>query len=360
MRIAIDVQSTLGPRTGIGVYTANLLRWLPRVEPEVELTRLALGREGDLRTPRRMLWEQVQLPLLARRARANLLHVPGFAAPLAKPCPVVLTVHDLIGMLFPRHFPPISRFYWSAYLPFTVRFVHHILADSQNTKRDLMRLLGIPQERITVVYPGVGEEFHPRSKEELARARRRLRLPARYILYVGTIEPRKGLDTLVRAYALLRRRGFAQRLVIAGKKGWHVERLLALVEELGLKRDVLFPGYVPERELPFLYNLADLLAFPSRYEGFGLPVLEAMACGVPVVCSNVASLPEIVGDAALMLRPDAPELWAEEMARLLTDEELRARLRWRGRKQAQRFSWKKTAREVYRVYRRLENDNRLR
>lgn len=352
LRIALDAQSTLGRKTGIGLYTANLLRALRQVAPQHEYVELAWGRTEELRTDQRLWWEQVELPRRARAARVDLLHLTGFGAPCWRPCPILLTVHDLIGLLFPANLPPISRFYWAWWLPRTIRWADQVIADSEHTKHDLIRLLGIPAERIEVVHLGVGEAFLPLDDQaSLEAVRQEYGLPPAVILYVGTLEPRKGLDTLIAAYGALAAE-IPHDLVIVGKKGWYTEPLFRQVEALGLAQRVHFTDYVADEDLPGLYNLADLFVYPSRYEGFGLPPLEAMACGLPVVCSNAASLPEVVGDAALLVSPDDAEALAAAMRRVLDDQALRAKMRARGLERARRFTWEKTARRTVKIYER--------
>jgi glycosyltransferase involved in cell wall biosynthesis len=350
MRIGVDTQSTLGRKTGIGLYTANLLRALHRVAPQHEYVELSWGGTEELRTDQRLRWQQYGLPRRARTADVDLLHVTGFDAPLWKPRPVVLTVHDLIGLLFPANLPPVSRFYWSRWLPRTIRWADRIIAVSEHTRTDLNRVLGIPPQRIKVIHNGVDEEFQPlQNPNALETVRQRYRLPTALILYLGTLEPRKGVGTLIAAYGTLAEE-IPHDLVIAGKRGWYTAPLFRQVETLGLGQRVHFTGYIPEDDLPALYNLAQLFVYPSRYEGFGLPVLEAMACGLPVICTNAASLPEIVGDAALLVPPDDAEALAAAMRRTLNDIVLEAEMVARGLELARRFTWEKTAQKTVQAY----------
>ena len=345
MEIAIDIQSTLGQRTGIGQYTAHLVAALRRVAPEVALREVSAGREMVMRTDRRLWWQQVSLP--RRAAGADILHVPGFDAPARAPCPVVLTVHDLIGVLFPQNLPLVSRLYWSRWLPFTLRFAAAIVADSEATRRDILRLTKT-RARIEVVPLGVDPAFAPPLPERIDAVRAHYGLTEPFLLSVGTLEPRKGLDTLVEALALLEGR---PRLVLAGRVGWYWDRVAARIARLGLAARVQWLGYVPDADLPALYAAAEAFVYPSRYEGFGLPVLEAMACGAPVVTTTAAALPEVAGDAALLVPPDDPPALAAALDRLITDVDLRADLARRGRDRAARFTWERTARETLAVYR---------
>lgn len=350
MHIALDFQSTLGRKTGIGHYTANLLDALRHIAPEHDFTPLDWEHDPVMRLDRRLYWQQIELPRRARRAKAEILHVTGFDAPKFKPCPVVLTVHDLIGALFPQQFPPAARFYWAKWLPRSIRWADAVIADSQCTRADIIRLTGLPAEKITVIPLAVHPAFlQPRNAYAIRKIRREFSLPRRFALYTGTLEPRKGLDTLLRAFASLAD-NVTHNLVIAGKRGWYTEELLSLVVRYGLERRVKLLGYVPDAELPHLYAAAEVFVFPSRYEGFGLPPLEAMACGTPVVCSNAASLPEVVGEAALLVPPDDPEALAGRLFQVMTSRKLRADLRERGHIQATRFTWEAAARQTLAVY----------
>ncbi|MBI2953257.1 MAG: glycosyltransferase family 4 protein [Chloroflexi bacterium] len=352
MRIGIDTQSTLGRKTGIGQYTAKLLGALRRVAPEHKYLELSLGREVVMRTDRRLCWQQLALPRRSRAAHADLLHVTGFDAPRWKPCPVVFTVHDLIGALFPENLPPIARIYWSRWLPFTVRFADAVLADSECTRRDIVRLVNFPPERITVVPAGVDEVFRPQAKAEIEAFRELRGLPQDLILYVGTIEPRKGIDTLIDAFADVAMR-HPHHLLIAGKRGWYWEPILRRIADRGMEGRIHFLDYVPESDLPALYASAAVFVFPSRYEGFGLPVLEAMACGTPVICSNAASLPEVAGQAAILVPPDQSWALAEAIEAVLTDKGLGDDLREKGLHRAAEFTWEKTAQATLEVYRKV-------
>jgi glycosyltransferase involved in cell wall biosynthesis len=309
----------------------------------------------------RILWEQTALPLASRSC--DLLHGLAFVAPLFAPCPTVVTVYDLSFMRTPERFRPGNRWYLQTFTRWSCRRARRIIAISENTKRDVMALLNIPGERVDVVYPGVDARFRPLPPEQVAAFRAAKGLPERFVLYLGTIEPRKNLTVLLEAYAALRRGVREERrtpdpgprtpqLVMAGGKGWMFEEVFARLEALGLKDDVILPGYVPDAELPLWYNSAEVFVYPSLYEGFGIPPLEALACGTPAVVSNVSALPEAVGDAGLLVRPgDAAEL-ADALRRLLDDAALRAELGARGRAHAARFSWERAAAQTVAVYHR--------
>ncbi len=349
---------------GVHQYIHHLLRHLGRADDGLRYTVL-LG-EGMLpsdvaltslrsrwptgRAGVRVLWEQLVQPRVLHRIGADLVHGPVFVAPLFAPCPVVVTIHDLSFIRFPDLFRPANRLYLTVLTRLSARSARRLIAVSAHAATETAQLLGVPSERIDVVYHGVDPVFRPLPPDEVVAFRQRRGLPERFVLFVGTLEPRKNLARLVEAFAHIRDGRVG--LVLAGGKGWLYDELFAKVKILGLGEEVIFPGYVMKDELPLWYNAATVMAYPSVYEGFGLPVLEAQACGVPVLTSNVSSLPEAAGDAALMVDPYDVEKLAAGLNRLLTDEPLRYELRERGLAHAEKFVWSHTAQETARVYRR--------
>lgn len=329
---------------------------LRQYAPEIEPLALEDGAAANQRTDRRILREQFALPAMAQAAHADLLHLTGFAAPLRARVPVVLTVMDLIGMLFPQNFPIPSRFYWSRYLPFTLPAARQIITLSEHTRRDVLRLSRIPETRICVIPPGVDSRFRviPDSIEPL---RARLGLPLRYFLFVSTLEPRKGIDTLLKSFAQVAP-AVTEDLVIVGKRGWKYHGLFESVRAYGLDARIHVLDYIDSRDLPGVYNLATGFIFPSRYEGFGLTPLEAMASGAPVVSSNAASLPEVVGDAGILLPPDDVNAFADSMRDLALNPALRAALRERGLARARLFTWERAAHATAELYRACLTDLR--
>lgn len=304
---------------------------------------------------KRVLWEQSALPLWLRRLGADVVHAPVNVVPLASPTPSVVTVHDLSFLLVPERFPASQRRYLRLFAALTIRRARRVMTDSEHTRRDVIRLLGADPERVVTVYPGLDPEFAPcPDAERVAAFRRERGLGERPILFLGTLEPRKNVDKLVRAYALLRAQGLlaGQRLVLGGGRGWFYQAIFDTIRALGLDNEVCLPGYVPAEELPLWYNSAEVFVYPSAYEGFGLPPLEAMACGVPVITSNRSSLPEVVGDAGICVPPGDVAALAEALRRVTGDPELRARMRARGLAQAHRFRWEDTARRALDVYER--------
>jgi glycosyltransferase involved in cell wall biosynthesis len=235
---------------------------------------------------------------------------------------------------------------------YSARRAARLLVISQSTKDDVVRFCDVSPDNVIVTYCGVDEQFAPRSRHEVEAFRATKGLPSRFILYLGTLEPRKNVPQIVRAYAALRSDDLSRhyKLVIAGAKGWGYDEVFAAVEQNDLKDDVMFAGYVPAEELPLWYNAAELFVYPSLFEGFGLPVLEALACGTPAITSNVSSLPEVAGDAALTITPTDTRALSEAMIRVLRDAALRAQLRERGLRQAAQFSWQRTAQQTAQVY----------
>jgi glycosyltransferase involved in cell wall biosynthesis len=281
----------------------------------------------------------------------DIFHSPDFILPPVRRAKTLVTVHDLSFIRVPECADPNLRAYLNKVVPRSVDRADLILADSQNTKDDLVELLSAESDRIEVVYPGVEERFRPIEHQALLEGvRRRYNLPPRFVLGLGTLQPRKNFITLIEAFADLRFAICDLHLVIVGGKGWLYEGIFATVERLGLEDKVVFPGFVADEALPALYNLADLFVFPSLYEGFGLPPLEAMACGTPVVTSNSSSLPEVVGEAGLMVEATDIETLTEAMRRVLEDSALRARMIAKGLEQARKFTWEKAAAKLLSLY----------
>jgi glycosyltransferase involved in cell wall biosynthesis len=352
-------------RAGVSRYIYNLLTHVLREDPEGDYTvflnsRCALSLSCNQRVSRlpthrpwaRIFWEQFLQPRELVAENVALLHSPVNVQPLFLPCRGVVTVTDLSFMVFPESFRTFQRFYQRLFTRLSVRRASRVIAISASTARDVTHFFGVPAGRICVTLPGVDAACQPiHDKSRLADFRRLHGLPERFILFVGTLEPRKNLLTLLQAYAEFRRQTRSDyKLVLGGGVGWLHRPILAAVEELRLQGDVIFPGFIPDDELPLWYNTADVFVYPSLYEGFGLPPLEAMACGTPVIVSNVSSLPEVVGDAAVLVDPHEPDEWAAALAALCRDSNLQAALASRGLERAQEFSWTRMARETIQVY----------
>jgi glycosyltransferase involved in cell wall biosynthesis len=286
----------------------------------------------------RIAWEQTMLPRRLAALQPDLLHGLAYALPIGWSGPGVVTVYDLSFLRFPHAFKTANRIYLTASTRATVRRARRVLTISEHARRDIVRLLSVPEQRVDVTYPAAEERYGIRPSAEVEAFRVARGLPEVFVFAVGTLEPRKNLVGLLQAYARLGSR--RPPLYVAGGTGWRFSPIFDTVEQLHLHDDVHFLGFVPEDELPLWYNAARLFAFPSLYEGFGLPVLEAMACGTPVITSTAASLPEVAGKAAVMVPPQDTDLLAREMERVLDDAQLRTEMRAAGRIQASRFSWR--------------------
>lgn len=301
----------------------------------------------------RILWTNLYVPQLLARHQIDVYHgVCNFELPLRKVCRYVVTIHDLVPLFFPHVVPWKHRLFFRLFMKPAARTADVILTDSYHSQRDIVRYLHVAKEKIRVTYLG----YTPRevdARQNIARVLKTYGITLPYLLFVGVQEPKKNLERLLEAFALLLRMSSINphiQLVLAGSKGWMYSHLSQYAHDLGVADQVLFTGFVPDDHLPALYHGAEAFVFPSLYEGFGLPVIEAMTYGVPVVTSLASSLPEIVGDAAVLVDPHAPEAIRDGMAEVLLDPQKAAEMRKKGREQAQKFSWKRTAEETYAAY----------
>jgi glycosyltransferase involved in cell wall biosynthesis len=281
---------------------------------------------------------------------AELFHATEHLLLPLRSIPTILTVHDLIYRHLPAHHKRLNRWYLNLTMPLYCRRATHVVAVSECARRDLITAYRLPAEKTTVVYEAADPRFYPQPPERVSAVRSRYGLPGRYLLFVGTIEPRKNLARLLEAFETIHEEGLSDGLVIVGRRGWLYGDFFARLEQSPVRDAVIFPGYVPDEDLPAIYSGAQALAFPSLYEGFGLPVLEAMACGIPVVTSNSSSLPEVGGTAALYVDPRDVEALREAVRRVLCDAALREQLQVQGLAQAAQFSWDRAAAQTEAVY----------
>jgi glycosyltransferase involved in cell wall biosynthesis len=363
-KIGIDGTPLLGNRSGVGNYTARLLSALVAARPEWEYLLYSNRPLGNLEAElarvqqvrgqlpmRRWMWMQTVLPMLVARTRPDLCHFTNALAPVMQPTPFVLTIHDASLFLFSNYHPRARLMTIRAILPVIARQAAAVITVSEHARLDLMRVLGLPAGKVHVVQEAAPSSFRPVTDgARLAGLRQKYGLPESFILYVGTLEPRKNLGRLVRALKRVREEGLPHHLVMVGEVGWMMEGFAREIEELGLQDVVHLTGFVPTEDLPGLFSLATLFAFPSLYEGFGLPPLEAMACGAPVLSSNNSSLAEVCGDAAYLIEPQDEDALVEGLRRLLRDPELRAELSRRGLERARSFSWERAAEETAAIY----------
>ncbi len=354
-------------RAGVSNYVEALLKHLGDIDQHNRysvyttrgLTNRDLGLPPNFRVkssalptinPRiRIPWEQILAPPMLRLNRADVFHGVLNVTPLFCPVPSVVTIHDLAFWSFPQTFRKVNRAYLTWATKVAAKQASYILAVSEATKREIMRYLDIPAEKIIVTYDAADERFQPPEPAVLEEFRRRKSLPDRFVLFVGTLEPRKNIPSLLDAYAYLAKEIDAP-LIIGGGKGWLYDEIFAKAERLNLGDKIRFVGYIDNDELPLWYAAATTFVFPSIYEGFGMPLLEAMACGTPTITSNRSSMPEVVGDAGLTVDTTDPEELADAIQRVVGNAGLRQELRERGLQQARRFSWLETAERTLAVY----------
>lgn len=356
-------------QAGVSNHTRYLILELAKLDPDNQYTlfvgpgvrqhldlpanwQVLDSRLPTIKPKYRIPWEQVVAPLLLARRRATLFHGLLNIAPLLAPIPTLVTIHDLAFMDVTGSHRKANRRYLAAATRQGVRQAAHIFAVSEYSKQAIVERLGIDPGRISIAYNAAGEQYHPRPAAQVAAWRQAKGAPEQFMLYLGTLEPRKNIPHLLRAYAQVKDE-VRMPLLIGGGKGWHFDEIFATHEQLGLGDAVQFLGYVPGEDLPWWYNAATLFVYPSRYEGFGIPPLEAMASGTPVLTTNATSIPEVVGDAALQVDPDDIDGLAEQLRRMAHTASLRDDLRQRGLRRAQSFSWANLARTTLDVYRRV-------
>lgn len=368
MRIGFDITPLTVPRSGVGTYTACLLAHLKQEGNAIvtlshfpEDYRWSEG--GVYRSPKtfnKTLWMQLLLRQQIKRLRLDVCHFTNSVAPLWSPRPTVLTIHDMTLWLYPDYHPWRRRATMRPIVPMAARQAAAVITVSHSAKEDIMRILGVPPEKISVIYEAPDRSFRPlTSGPELLAVRRQYNLPESFILHVGTLEPRKNLVRLLEAFAILReRQAIDHDMVFVGKMGWSYSGVFAAVERLGLSQSVHFLDFVPNRWLAAIYNLATALVYPSHYEGFGLPVVEAMACGTPVISSPNGALAEIASDAAAFVQAEDVLSIAETIHQVLNDEQLRAEMRVKGLARSSEFSWKRAAEQTHLVYRHVAAGSR--
>jgi len=365
MRVAIDARKIHD--FGIGTYTRNLLRHLARIDRDNEYVLLChqpdLGIGAQLGTnfrtvlepsPNYSIREQIHVPLVLRRERPDVFHAPHYVMPPAVRCRSIVTIHDCIHLMFPQYLPSRAAYvYARAAMWAATHRSHRVLTVSEASKRDILHFFNIPPEKIVVVHNAIDERFGVSPSEEAtALVRERYQLDHRFVLYAGNIKPHKNLVRIVEAFDGLRKRGFDDlTLLIIGDEISKLPALRRAVHSHKLHKHVRFLGYLPDDTLAILYRLAAVFVFPSLYEGFGLPPLEAMACGAPVVTSNVSSLPEVTGDAAVLVDPYDVESIADGIARVLSDPALREDMRMKGMARAREFSWERSVARTREIYR---------
>lgn len=372
MHVCLDVSPTAQKQAGLGRYAGEIAQALSQHDG-VSLT-LFYNRQGEARLPEQfnhlpqqtvnvgnkpwrmavLLSQVTRWPLDQTFGARQIFHATNHLLAHFSRARTVFTLHDLIFLHYPEYHKLYNRWYLTLSMPRYLRAANVIVTPSEWSRQDALKTYGLPPEKIKVIYEAAAPHFQPSTQpDKLARVRQKYNLPERFILHVGTIEPRKNLSRLLEALKALLVEWPDLYLVLVGKKGWLYAPFFERLRALGLEERVIFPGYVDEADLPAFYHLAQAFAFPSLDEGFGLGPLEAMACGLPVVCSQASSLPEVTGEAALLIDPTDTTALTTALRRLLADADLRADLKWRGLTQAQKFSWTKAATELVAIYQAL-------
>jgi len=370
-RVALDAMVIRHPMSGVERSIRSLVQALGPVAPDMDFLvyyprsaeppgrhdapNVSFHRPLWPNLPRvmRILWQQTVLPVRIGFDRVDLLHAPAYTAPVFAGTPFVLTVYDVIALKFPRLCKRLNVWHYRVALPLSVRRAARIIVPSERTAADVRDMLGAPANKIRVIPLGVSDAFRPvQERERLAELKRRYGLTERYVLFVGNLEPKKNLLALLEAFAEGRRSGrITHRLVLAGAKSWNTKPLVRAIREHRLAEAVTVLRAVDDADMPLLYAGASVFVFPSIYEGFGLPPIEAMACGVPVIASSGGAVPEVVGDAALTVRECDPRHLRIAIEKVIANTFLRERLRQRGLARAKLFTWERTARATAEVYR---------
>jgi glycosyltransferase involved in cell wall biosynthesis len=372
MRIGIDATALPPQPVGAGNYIIHLVRALVALDSGDEFVIFAQQGGASLinipdgngvewiilpdRNPGiRLIWEQISFPKLVQRSGVDLLHSLHYTRPVWLPCKSVVTYHDMTFFLYPHLHARSKRVFFPMAIRASARQADALIAVSESTRQDAIRILGIPPQKITTAQLGVDPSFTPISDiEQKRRIAEKYHLPKKFILYVGLVEPRKNLPKLISAYKKSVDNGIEHKLVVVGRYGWMYEEVFRQIEALNLKDNVFLAGYISQEDLPMVYNLASLFVYPTLYEGFGLPSLEAMACGLPVISTNVSSLPEIIGDAGVLVPPDDVDSLYQAIQKVLKDEKLSEDLIQKGLEQAAKFTWERTARSTLQVYRQVK------
>ena len=366
MKIGIDARLTFYRVGGISTYIHNIITELEVIDAENDYSILQSRKakqplaqnlqHSPLWTPAHHRFERIALSVELARFGFDILHSPDFIPPIRGANHHIITVHDLTFLHYPQYLTADSRRYYNDQIESAVKQADHILSDSEATKQDLISMLNVPAEKITVHMLGVDKQFQRLTDEVLEKNRKRLNIPKSFILFVGTIEPRKNIIGLLDAYQQFHNQyQDAPPLLLVGKRGWLFEETQRIIQSLQLDDKIMWREDIEFVDLPTVYNLADVLVTPSFYEGFGLPALEAMACGTVPIVSNRSSLPEVVGDVGLLIEPDNPETIAEAFGKALTDTTWRTQQEQKGLERASYFTWRNTAEIVLNTYQKFEN-----
>lgn len=375
MRIGIDLIPITGKEAGLQRYAQQLIEGLAEFDRENQyvlfLNEKAYGllsvkkdnfKNIKVRTlPRtHFFYDQIYLPLRALFENLDVLHSPVSAPPIFYLNKSVVTVHDLTWVFYPETMTMIAHLYWNFFMGWGIKRARRIIAVSESTKKDLLNHYNLPEASVRVIYESLinGLNQAELTKDYIERVKKKYELSERYLLYVGILEPRKNIKGLIQAFHKAKREAkFEYKMVIVGGKGWLFSEIFQVVKDLNLEDDVIFTGFVPDEDLPGIYSGAELFVFPSLYEGFGLPPLEAVSYGLPVIISNTSSLPEVIGDAGIPVDPNNPDDIAQAMLRVIKDKNLRMELKDKGLCRIKEFPLERMIRETIKVYEEVADED---
>lgn len=362
MRIAFLADSLDRQYGGIHIYTKEILNAISKVDKKNEYVIIRAESKNEFQGMEELVvpystfsgyraWRLfVELPKLIQKKNIDLVLEPAHFGPFNLPEKIkrITVIHDLTILLFPQHHVFHSQFLQKKFLPHILKKANHIITNSKNTSKDLHHFFPFTKKKTTSILLGKNELFQPKKDASILS---NLKITQPYILYVGTLEPRKNVTTLIQAFNDFKSKtGLPHQLVLVGKKGWKSDAIINSINNSSFKNNIILTGYVPEKDLPFIYSLAELFVYPSLYEGFGFPILEAMACGVPVITSNISSLPEVGGKAVQYVTPNNSEQLSQKIIEIISSQSKRQKMVELGFQQAEKFSWEKTALETIKVF----------
>ena len=377
MNIAIDATSIPKNKTGVGVYLVNLINELSNIDYNNDYYIFVQSDDADSfnidkanfnfiiidsnkyrKTILRLLWEQLILPKKLKRYNIDILHSPHYTAPIFSKVSKVITFHDMTFYTLPQVHTFFKRLLFKTYMKISSKIADKILTVSKSTAKDVQKILKVNSDKICVTYNAKKDIYRPiNDKKKIKEICLKYKISNDYILFVGTLEPRKNIKTLIKSYSkLIDEINKDIKLVIVGKKGWMYKEIFKLIKYLEIEEKVIFTGFADLDDLPYLYNGAEMFVYPSIYEGFGIPVLESISCGVPTITSNVSSMPEVIGNAGITIDPtDIIEL-KNSMKKIIKNDNLKKKLKNLGIKQSKKFTWENCAINTLEVYQKVQSE----
>lgn len=372
MNIGIEANSYYKNTAGSGVFTRNIIDELKKFDNEARVFLFANNRHSEMDITKKknifrriyngiydIFWMQVLLPIKLKQNKIDVLYCPAYLGPIFAPCPVVLTLFDMNYKRYPQTCDFMFRKYLQFLLPITKKSAKKIITISEFSKSEIVSLLNIDPSKIEIILLGAHEKFRCNKNQiEIEKVKTKYGISGDFILTVGTLEPRKNMAKLVDAFNIIKKDlNIKHKLVICGGKGWYYDNIFTTIKDNGLEKEIVFTGYVDDEDLPVLYSAADIFAFPSIYEGFGLPVLEAMSCGCPVVASNTSSIPEVTGDAAVLVTPFDSNDIAKGLLQVINNMDFKNELIKKGLERSKIFSWHSAAKKLLNIFKTTINDN---